>query len=178
MDISCKNIPIFEDTLFVVDVSGSMKGKPSEIASLFAAMFAKSNNCDVMTFATNANYMTYNPMDSIMTIRNNFKFTGGGTNLRSVFSNANKGYKHIIIASDMQSFIGYNAPTKEFNEYKKKYGVDPYLFSLDLAGYGTLQLPENNIFCLAGFSDKIFQIMELLKTDRKALLNEINSIVI
>jgi hypothetical protein len=178
MDISCKNVPAFEDTLFVVDVSGSMSGRPSEIASLFAAMFAKSNNCDVMTFATNSKYVNYNPGDSVMTIRNNFKFSGGGTNFKSIFTGANKAYKNIIIASDMQGWIGYTSPSSEFKQYKKKFNCEPHVFSLDLAGYGTLQLPESQVYCLAGFSEKIFQIMELLKTDRNALLNEIRNIAI
>jgi 60 kDa SS-A/Ro ribonucleoprotein len=178
MDISCKNIPIFEDTLFVVDVSGSMSGRPSEIASLFAAMFAKSNNCDVITFATNSKYVNYNPSDSVMTIRNSFKFSGGGTNFKSIFQVANKPYKNIIIASDMQGWIGGTSPTREFNDYKKNFNCNPHVFSLDLAGYGTLQFPESSVYCLAGFSDKIFQIMDLLKSDKNALINEIKSIEI
>jgi 60 kDa SS-A/Ro ribonucleoprotein len=176
IDISVKNIPIFEDTLFVVDVSGSMEGKPSEIASLFAAMFAKSNNCDVMVFSTNARYVNYNPMDSVMTIRNNFKFSGGGTNFKSIFTTANKAYKRCIVASDMQGWVGYDAPTKELSQYKKNFNCDPYVYSLDLAGYGTMMLPESRVFALAGFSDKIFKIMELLESDKNALFNEIRSI--
>ena len=176
MDISCKNIPIFEDTLFVVDVSGSMSGRPSEIASLLAAMFAKSNNCDVMTFANNSKYVGYNPNDSVMTIRDSFKFSGGGTNFKSIFTTANKAYKHVIIASDMQGFVGYTTPTVEFNQYKKKFDCNPYVFSLDLAGHGTMMLPEKNVYGLAGFSDKIFQVMELLKSDKEALFNEIKNI--
>jgi 60 kDa SS-A/Ro ribonucleoprotein len=178
MDISCKNIPIFEDTLFVVDVSGSMCGRPSEIASLFAAMFAKSNSCDVMTFATNSKYVSYNPNDSVMSIRDSFKFSGGGTNFRSIFTTANKPYKHIIIASDMQGWIGYTTPTLEFNQYKKKFDCNPHVFSLDLAGHGTMMLPEKNVYGLSGFSDKVFKIMDLLKSDKQALFNEINSIII
>jgi hypothetical protein len=178
MDISCKNIPVFEDTLFVVDVSGSMSGRPSEIASLFAAMFAKSNNCDVMTFANNSKYVNYNPNNSVMTIRDSFKFSGGGTNFKCIFTTANKPYKHVIIASDMQGFVGYTTPTIEFNQYKKKFDCNPHVFSLDLAGHGTMMLPENNVYGLAGFSDKIFQVMELLKSDKKALFNEINSIIL
>ena len=178
MDISCKNIPIFEDTLFVVDVSGSMGGRPSEIASLFAAMFAKSNSCDVMTFASNSKYVSYNPNDSVMTIRDSFKFSGGGTNFKSIFTTANKPYKHIIIASDMQGWVGYTTPTLEFNQYKSKFKCDPHVFSLDLAGHGTMMLPEKNVYGLAGFSDKVFKIMDLLKSDKQALFNEINSIII
>lgn len=178
MDISCKNIPIFEDTLFVVDVSGSMSGRPSEIASLFAAMFAKSNNCDVMTFANNSTYVNYNPNDSVMTIRDSFRFSGGGTNFKSIFKTANKEYKHIILASDMQGWVGLTSPSREFNEYKNNFNCKPHVFSLDLAGHGTLQLPESQVYCLAGFSDKVFQIMELLKIDKKALFNEINNTIV
>jgi hypothetical protein len=42
----------------------------------------------------------------------------------------------------------------------------------------TLQFSENQIYCLAGFSDKVFEVMKFLKTDKKALLNRINSIQI
>ena len=178
LEVSLVNVPKFEDTLVVMDVSGSMMGKPSEIASLFGAILAKANNCDVMTFSNNSQYKTYNPLDSVMSIRSSFKYSGGGTNFKSIFANANKSYDNVIILSDMQGWIGYTAPTNEFNNYKKKYNCDPHVFSFDLAGYGTLQLPENKIYCLAGFSDKVFDIMELLKTDRMALVNEIKSIEI
>lgn len=177
LEISVANVTKFDgETLVVMDVSGSMQGKPSEIASLFGAIIAKVNNCDVMTFSTSANYKTYNPNDSLMTIRSSFKYSGGGTNVRAVFQKANKSYDNIILLSDFQSWIGYETPTKEFNEYKKKYGCNPHVFSWDLQGYGTLQLPESQVYCLAGFSDKVFDVIELLKTDKSALIKEIKSI--
>jgi len=178
LDISTINVPKFEDTLFVIDVSGSMSGKPSEIASLFAAMFAKVNNCDVMTFANNANYVGYNPNDSILTIKNSFKFTGGGTNFRSIFQTANKAYDRVIILSDMAGWIGHTTPVKEFNDYKKKFNCNPYVYSWDLQGYSTLQFPESKVFCLSGFSEKVFDIMKLMEEDKQALYNRINSIVL
>lgn len=179
LDISVMNVPKFDgQTLVVLDVSGSMSGKPSEIASLFGAILAKANNCDVMTFSNNAQYKSYNPMDSVLTIRSGFRFSGGGTNVRSVFQKANKAYDNIIILSDFQSWIGYETPTKEFNDYKKKYNCNPHVFSWDLAGYGTLQFPESQVYCLAGFSDKVFDIIDLLKTDKNALINDIKSIKI
>ena len=179
LEVSMCNVPKFDgDTLVVMDVSGSMSGRPSEIASLFAAMFAKSNNCDVMTFANNSTYVNYNPNDSVMTIRDSFRFSGGGTNFKSIFKTANKEYKHIILASDMQGWVGLTSPSREFNEYKNNFNCKPHVFSLDLAGHGTLQLPESQVYCLAGFSDKVFQIMELLKIDKKALFNEINNTIV
>lgn len=177
LDLSVMNVPKFDgETLVVLDVSGSMSGRPSEIASLFGAMIAKANNCDVMTFANHANYMSYNPMDSVLTIRSKFRFSGGGTNLRDAFIKANKAYENIIILSDMQSFIGYDTPLAQVNSYKSKFNCNPYIFSFDLAGLGTLQMPQNQIYCLSGFSDKAFDVMSSLKEDRNALVNKINSI--
>ncbi len=177
LDISVCNVPKFDgETLVVMDVSGSMSGKPSEIASLFGAILAKVNNCDVMTFSTSAQYKQYNPMDSVLTIRGSFRYSGGGTNFRSIFEKANKKYDRVIILSDMQGWIGYESPTRQFSEYKKRFGANPFVYSWDLAGYGTLQFPEQNVFALAGFSEKVFDIMRMMELDKKALFNEIKAI--
>lgn len=177
LDISIINVPKFDgETLVVLDVSGSMSGKPSEIASLFGAMIAKVNNCDVMTFANHASYKAYNPMDSVLTIRSGFRFSGGGTNFQDIFVKANKAYDRVIILSDMQGWIGYNTPTAQFANYKAKFNCNPYVYSWDLQGYGTLQFPESKVFALAGFSDKVFDIMKLMEEDKRALYNRIDSI--
>ena len=177
LDISACNVPKFDgETLVVLDVSGSMSGKPSEIASLFGSMIAKANNCDVMTFANNADYKVYNPMDSILSIRSGFRFSGGGTNFRSIFQTANKAYDRVILLSDMQGWIGHTTPVKEFNDYKRKFNCNPYVYSWDLQGYSTLQFPESKVFALSGFSEKVFDIMKLMEEDKQALYNRINSI--
>ncbi len=177
LDISVCNVPKFDgETLVVMDVSGSMSGKPSEIASLFGAILAKVNNCDVMTFSTSAQYKQYNPMDSVLTIRGSFRYSGGGTNFRSIFEKANKKYDRVIILSDMQGWMGYETPTRQFAEYKKRHNANPFVYSWDLAGYGTLQFPEQNVFALAGFSEKVFDIMKMMELDKKALYNEIKAI--
>lgn len=72
--------------------------------------------------------------------------------------------------------MSYHSPSAEFAKYKKKYDANPFVYSWDLAGYSTLQFPESNVFALAGFSDKVFDIMKLMETDKKALYNEINAI--
>jgi hypothetical protein len=36
--------------------------------------------------------------------------------------------------------------------------------------------PEKNVYCLAGFSEKVFDIIKLLETDKDALINEIEKI--
>lgn len=177
LNISISNVPKLDgETLVVMDVSGSMNGRASDIASLFGASLAKSNLCDVMTFSNDSKYMNYNPTDSLMTLRNSFNFSGGGTNFKSIFRKANKKYDRIIILSDMQGWLEYYSPSKEFNEYRNKFNKDVKVYSWDLAGYGTLQLPESNVFALAGFSDKVFDIIKLLETDKGDLISEIKSI--
>ena len=39
-----------------------------------------------------------------------------------------------------------------------------------------MQFPEQNVFGLAGFSDKVFDVMKMMELDKKALFNEINAI--
>lgn len=178
LDISVRNVPKFENALVVIDVSGSMSGKPATIASLFGAILAKANNCDVMTFSTSAKYVKYDPTNSVLGIRNSFRFSGGGTNFQDIFVKANKKYDNVIILSDMQGWIGGNTPSKTFSEYKKRHASNPHVYSLDLAGLGTLQFPENQVYCIAGFSEKIFDVINNLKIDRNALINNIESICI
>jgi len=177
IDISLSNVPKLEgETLIALDVSGSMIGRPAEIASLFAAVLYKSNNADLLVFSDDAEYCSLNPTDSTLTITQNITFSCGGTNFHSIFEKANKAYNRIIILSDMQGWLGYNNPTSSFNNYKLKYNCNPHVYSIDLQGYGSLQFPERNVYCLAGFSEKIFDIFKLLEQDRKALINEIDKI--
>jgi len=181
LDISVSNVPKFEGkTLVVVDESGSMQGKPIEIASLFAAILLKSNDADLIKFSDSARYFNVNPMDSTLTIKKVImsNMRPYGTNFHAPFQAANKAYNRIIILSDMQGWIGYHSPVGTFNEYCKKYNCRPHIYSWDLQGYGTLQFPERNIYCLAGFSEKVFDIMKMLETDKNALVSEIEKIKI
>jgi hypothetical protein len=192
IDISCDNAPIFDgETAVVVDFSGSMGlsyKDPRGKASLFGAILAKSNNADFMIFGNRAEYINFNPMDSTLTIinymnglnqglfENGIGQVGHGTNFHSIFETLNKSYERIIILSDMQGWIGYKSPVSSFDDYKKRFNTNPFIYSFDLDGHGSMQFPEQNVFCLAGFSEKIFDIMKLLETDKKALINRINEV--
>jgi len=186
MEFSLDNIPEFNgETLIVIDTSGSMKGKPIEIASLFGAALFKKMGADIMVFSNSAHYIRgMNPDDTLASIKQNIKreVAFAGTNFHSIFKTANRTYDRIIILSDMQGWMddlawdtweSPGAPKKSFSDYCEKYKTRPYLYSFDLQGYGTAQFPENKVFCIAGFSDKIFDIMKLLEQDPKALVNTI-----
>lgn len=179
METSLSNVPIFDGkTLVVLDASGSMSGKPIEIGSLFASALYKTNDADFMMFDNDARYINYNPVDSIFSIAGAIKrnATGGGTNFHSIFIRANKVYNRIIILSDMQGWIGWDSPVKDFENYKKRFDCNPFIYSFDLNGYGDMQFPESNVFCIAGFSEKVFDLMKMLETDKNAMISEIEKI--
>ncbi|GAB5553442.1 MAG: TROVE domain-containing protein [Saprospiraceae bacterium] len=186
LEISVDNVPVFDGrTLVVLDDSGSMtwvakgRGKPPiQIGAIFAAMLYKSNDADLMRFSDRAAYVYPFFRDSIFGITDQLvkNARSAGTNFHAIFQRANKAYDRIIILSDMQGWIGTYSPKKTFEAYKRKYQADPFVYSFDLQGYGSLQLPQQKTFCLAGFSDKVFDLMALLETDPQALIHEIEAI--
>jgi hypothetical protein len=186
IDISCNNVPKFDgDTLVVLDVSSSMKGNddkaPAVVGALFTAILVKANNADLITFDGSARYVNVDPSSSTLSLANALRFEGNDTNMQSFFPiiPANRKYNRVILLSDMQGWSGdysRRTPQGTLNDYKKRSGANPYFYSFDLKNYGSLQFPENGVFCLAGFSDKIFSIMSLLEKDRNALINEVKKI--
>lgn len=200
LELSLSNVPKFDGkTLIVVDHSGSMDSHQNgksltnfEMGAMFGAMLAKTNDADFMYFGDIAKYYTINPGDSLTTIvktlnklnGTGYSFyddhsgtqVGHGTNFHSIFETAKTSYDRIFIFSDMQGWVGYSAPQKSYLAYNKKRKANSKIYSIDLSGHGTLQFPENNVYCLAGFSDKIFDLMKLLEEDRNALINKIKKI--
>ncbi|HEY8899245.1 MAG TPA: TROVE domain-containing protein [Chthoniobacterales bacterium] len=180
VDKALANVPRFAGrTLIALDCSGSMAGRPLQIGSLFAAVLAKANRkADVMLFSDDAKFITVNLRDSTLTLAREIasRAAPAGTNFHAIFQRAKAAYDRIVILSDMQGWIGHNAPVKTFADYKRRTGSDPRVFSFDLAGYGTLQFPERHVYCLAGFSDKALQTMSFLEEDKGALLREIEAI--
>lgn len=180
IDISTDNVPKFPGrTLVALDVSGSMEGQPAEIGSLFAAVLLKSNDADLVLFSDGAKYKTVNPQDSTLTIARGISYASGGTNMNAVFElivDKKKKYDRIIILSDMQNWVEGQTPVYNWDEYKKTMGIDPNIYSFDLNGYGTLQFPEDKVFCVAGWSEKVFDVMKVLEEDKNALIKKIDSI--
>ena len=63
-----------------------------------------------------------------------------------------------------------------FADYKTRYAVTPRVFSFDLKGYGTMQFPQERVYCLAGWSDRVFEIMQKLDRDPEALVREVEAV--
>lgn len=177
-EIALKNVPRFEGkTCIALDVSGSMAAH-REKACMFAFSLYKANpDADLVLFETKAQYVTVDSTVPILPGVRYMDFPGGGTDVNDVFRKLNKAYDKVIILTDEQSWVSYHTPMKEFNEYRKKYNCNPKVFHWDFAGLGTLTMPEKDIYCLAGFSEKCFDVIKALEIDQAALLKMINDYV-
>lgn len=193
LEKSLINVPKFTGTTAIcIDISGSMKSTRSnqassfsiqDIANIFGAAIYKNNDADIITFNTRGNIVkSINPLDSLVTITKSIGESWGGTDMRACFSVLTKKYDRIIILSDMQTWkqgtwaYSNEVVNNHFNQYKKQYNPDVRLYSIDLAGSGTSQFPESNVYCLAGFSDEVFKLMSQLEEDPNVLLKEIEMI--
>lgn len=188
LEISCSNVPKFTgETLVVVDNSGSMCSpvagsehvQCSELGAIFGAVLAKALGADIMEFGSDARYIDFNPADSVMSFAASFarnNKVGHGTDFHSIFKKANRKYDRIFIFSDMQGWMGYTTPEGAFKDYRKRHDANPFIYSFDLRGYGTLQFPENKIFALSGFSEKVFDLIDVAEKDKRALINAIDKI--
>lgn len=191
IEISLSNVPeLSGKTAILVDVSGSMGSRLSyqgstrviDIAALFAAVLYKTNDSDIIPFGEQAYSCKPNPDDSIFTIASKMRANDGGTNMTAGFQALKEKYDRIIILSDMQTWMdrgywGVGAQTQRaYKEYRKKYNPDCKLYTMDLAGNGTMQFPENNVACIAGFSEHVFTVMGKLEEDKNAMVHEIEAI--
>lgn len=200
LEKSFDNVPKLDGrTLVAIDHSASMDSNGAskqltmfEIGALFGITLAKSNNADIIYFGSIAKYAAFNPMDSTPTLINyldslnkgssywgaEYKGTdvGHGTNFTSVFQEANKKYDRICFFSDMQGWMNGGAPMADLASYKARVGANPKIYSFDLAGHSTSMFPEQDIYCLAGFSDKVFSLMKLMESDRQVMLTAIENV--
>ncbi len=198
VDISCDNVPSFGGkTIVIVDRSSSMdsplsNGKAdvlsmAEVGTLMALFLARKNDTDFMIFGQDAKYVPYNPQDSILTsVKTLMSYNresgpynvGHSTNFHACFRALKGKYDRIIFFSDMQGWAGgHYSLDGDLASYTKTTGAKPFLYSHDLRGHGTLQLPEEKVFVSAGFSEKIFDIMKMLEQDKEALVHAIEKTI-
>lgn len=204
--IACDNVPQLSGrTLVALDTSGSMTGARvsdrsgmtvAQLGALFASVLKRrmGGRVDVMTFDTSNEWLGINPDDSLLTITDNIVrgMRGGGTNMDLVFDH-NESYDRVIVLSDMQAWTngrwgdrysyGYRHMSMQhdpagnaLDAYKKRTGANPDVYAFDLKGYGSMQFPASKCYQLAGWSEKVFDLMPLLETDRNALVNKINEV--
>jgi hypothetical protein len=188
-------------TAVVLDTSGSMnsqirlsnKAHGSQSAldkgGLIAATFAKGLGADVYEFANNCKRVNVNPLDTVNTIKQNIlrQASNGGTEFNSIFSTLEKNgaYDRVFIISDMQGrddIINGNQwgskGRSTYSNYTSKFG-SPHVYTIDLCGYGTTMFkPNNKVYQLFGYSSEMYELAKRMEIDPKALIKEIEAIVI
>lgn len=191
LDASFANVPKFDgETLVVVDHSGSMGsgvGSNFQMGALFGVALAKSNNADFMYFGDYAKYRdvdldapTLSQLETLDALNGGYSshgslgYVGHGTNFQAIFDTANKVYDRIVIFTDCQAWMGNTNYGQQ--QYRARTGAHPFIYTVDLAGYGSSQFGDSKAFHLAGFSEKIFDIMGLLEQDKKALIGKIEAV--
>jgi len=193
-------------TAILADNSGSMRGdsrgsalsansnrKTSDIANLFATLYwMRADNTYVGLFGDR---LLSPKMDRSKGVFENYKAVeheaanvGPGTEqgiydfFRKALADKTK-VDRVFIFSDMQigrnTWYGHEPGTRQtFNQLFKEYKAfnpDIKVYSVDLRGYGTTVFSDG-IYEFAGFSDKLFSIVELAEQDKDALVHSIEAI--
>lgn len=188
IEISTKNIEKLKGkTLIAIDASGSMtyniskrsEMSPAEIATLLASM--ANYICEesiVVSFDTRLYVNTFSKRAGIIANARSIKINGGGTAIGlpiAYLLDKNIKVDRIILLSDCE----VNSQIREvvklqsgdkvvemscaelLNKYISEVNPNVKFHGIDLVGYGTQQFKGKNVDILAGWSEKIFDIIHL-----------------
>jgi hypothetical protein len=179
-------------TLVMVDFSGSMstpmtdgsrsgkryKSTCMDKAALIAATIAKGTNADVIRFGSSAEYVNWNANADVFSIAKSMKRDMGGTSLAAAWreaQNSGRKYDRVFILSDNECNRGssYNS----YMSYVKATG-SPYVYSVDLAGYGTTQLAGDKVRYYYGYGYTMFDDIAKSEFNPNYHLEKVKQIVI
>jgi len=165
MDIAVSNTPELSGKILIaIDGSGSMNGEPMEKASIFGATLAKANiTADIILYDTHIKELTISSRTPVIDIANKIKeeTTGGGTQTSLVFEYAESEacvYDRIIIISDNESWNEHSVQAA-YQKYKKLVKADPFVYAIDIQGYGTKDITGSKVFHLTGWSDRLLDFI-------------------
>lgn len=180
------------NTLVMVDFSGSMEtpmtdgtrgGKRyrstcMDKAALIAATIVKATGGDLIRFGTNAEYVKWNPNADVFTIASSMKKSMGGTSLSSAWREAQssgRSYDRVFILSDNECNIGKTYSS--YMSYVKSCG-SPYVYSVDLAAYGTTQLAGDKVRYYYGYGYSMFDDIAKSEFNPNYHIEKVKKIVI
>jgi len=195
MEYSVDNVPKLEGkTLVAVDDSGSMSSRLSDrgtaeyrhIAALLGAIYHKKNpyGTTIGKYSNDWELVTLNSRDSVLSNMRKLFGRGGTTNTYKVFDwvgRQKEQFDRIILLSDMQSwddgyswYGGENNVEESYIESKHR----GYVYSIDLAGYGTSDIDTKNpkVIKLAGWNEKVFNYIQKNEEDKSKVIEEIRTI--
>lgn len=126
-------------------------------AALIAATIAKATNADIIAFGSSAKYIQYNPNVDVFTLAKQLASAHmGGTNLSTAWNMAQQSgnkYDRVFILSDNEVNRG-NTYTA-YSSYLRNTG-NPYVYSVDLAAYGTNCIAGDKVRYYYGYGFSMF----------------------
>lgn len=165
MDIAVENTPRLEGkTLIAIDTSGSMKGDALTKASLFGATLLKANTeADVMLYDTEVQHPILSSRLPVIDLAQKIQTAagGGGTMTSLVFTESlskKKVYDRIIIISDNESWSD-EAVQPYYEAYKRRLDSNPFVYAIDIQGYGTTDITGGRVKHLTGWAGRLLDFV-------------------
>lgn len=199
---TAENIPGFDENtrvLLASDTSGSMCRPVSKNSSvmcyhigLLYSMLMKQRCKNVVTGMFGDVWKTFDmPSDSILQntvdMLSHEGEVGYSTNGHKVIEWLIKEHREmdkVMLFTDCQLWSSegwsHNDPlAKNWDRYKREVAPDARLYIFDLAGYGQspISMERDDVFCIAGWSDKVFDILAAVERGKSAI-DEIRRIVV
>ena len=148
-------------------------------AALIAATIAKATNADIIVFGSNAKYVQYNPNLDVFTLAKQLSTADmGGTNLATAWNLAQtsgRKYTRTFILSDNECNRGNTYSS--YMSYVKNVG-HPYVYSVDLAGYGTNCIAGEKVRYYYGYGFAMFDDIAKSEFNAAYHLDQVRKVVI
>jgi hypothetical protein len=147
-------------------------------AALIGATIAKATNADVIRFGDNAEYVNWNANSDVFSIATAMKKDMGCTNLGRAWQLAQasgKKYDRVFILSDNECNRG--SSYSSYMNYVKAVG-SPYVYSVDMAAYGTAQLAGDKVRYYYGYGYSMFDDIAKSEFNPNYHLDKVKKIVI
>ena len=148
-------------------------------AALIAATIAKATNADIIVFGSSAKYVQYNPNLDVFTLAKQLSTADmGGTNLARAWNLAQasgRKYTRTFILSDNECNRGNTYSS--YMSYVKNVG-HPYVYSVDLAGYGTNAIAGDKVRYYYGYGFAMFDDIAKSEFNADYHLDKVKKVVI
>lgn len=148
-------------------------------AALIAATIAKATNADIIVFGSSAKYVQYNPNLDVFTLAKQLSTADmGGTNLATAWKlaqSSGRKYTRTFILSDNECNRGNTYSS--YMSYVKNVG-HPYVYSVDLAGYGTNCIAGEKVRYYYGYGFSMFDDIAKSEFNAAYHLDKVRKVVI
>lgn len=148
-------------------------------ASLICATIAKATNADIVSFGSTASYTSYNPNQDVFSLGKSLaRADMGGTNLSTAWDlvkRSGKQYDRVFILSDNECNRGNSYSS--YMSYVQAAG-SPYVYSVDLAGYGTNCIAGDKVRYYYGYGFSMFEDIATSEFNPNYHIEKVKQIII